>query len=252
MDSRTHVELSRRLVAAAGGPEGAAIAALFPQVDRHPPTLHRLHAHNVHRARPIVRLGLALLSGGRPPEQADPYERERFESEAPRFKDYLREPLGAAPPAEGPEATEAALMAFVSHLYLDTFNQPVQPFAPTSVYCAGQWELWQALGDFRKRLYTTGLIDSLRDRLFAEGVWADLGGLSAPALTEGMLVRLCALSRGDLPASLAETSMEVIGLRRDAPARVRAAVELLTLAEERIRAHHLQCLQTGEAAVAPR
>src|SRR5687768_11890155 len=104
MDSRTHVELSRRLVAAVGGPEGAAIAALFPQVDREPPTLHRLHAHNVQRARPITRLGLALLSGGHPPEGADPYERQRFEVESPRFHGYLRGQLGAAPPPAGPDA----------------------------------------------------------------------------------------------------------------------------------------------------
>jgi len=85
MDSLTHVELSRRLVAAVGGPEGAAIAALFPQIDREPPTLHRLHAHNAQRARPITLLGLALLSGGRPPDGADGYEHQRFEAEADRL-----------------------------------------------------------------------------------------------------------------------------------------------------------------------
>lgn len=251
MDSRTHVELSRRLVAAVGGPEGAAIAALFPQVDREPPTLHRLHAHNVQRARPITELGLALLSGALPPDGSDPYERQRFQTEAPRFHAYLRGPLGAPPMAGGTDATEPALMAFVSHLYLDTFNQPVQPFAPAAVFCAGQWSLWQALGDFRKRLYTTPLIETLRQQLFADAVWTNLRGRSVAALTEGMLLRLCALSRGDLPAVLAEQAMEMMGLTRDAPARVRAAVDLLSFVEERIRAHHLQCLQAGEAAVAP-
>ena len=251
MDSLTHVELSRRLVAAVGGPEGAAIAALFPQIDREPPTLHRLHAHNVQRAEPITRLGLALLSGGRPPDGADGYELQRFEAEAGRFQAYLRGPLGAPPPPEGPEAFEPALLAFVSHLYLDTFNQPVQPFAPAAVYCAGQWRLWELLGDFRKRLYTTPLIESLRRQLFADGIWSSLQGRSVAALTEAMLLRLCALSRGDLPAALAADAMEVMGLLRDAPARVRAAVELLSFIEERIRAHHLQCLQASDPAVAP-
>src|SRR6185436_7259535 len=50
------------------------------------------------------------------------------------------------------------------------------------VYCAGQWSLWQSLGDFRKRLYTTPLIESLRRQLFADGIWSSLEGRSVPAL----------------------------------------------------------------------
>ena len=245
MDSKTHLEVSARLMAAMGAPREAAIAALFPQVDREPPTLHRLHAHNLARARPITSMGLWALFDG-PPQPSDAYELRRFRDETPRFRAYLDGQLDARGALQA-DALEPALLSYVSHLWLDTFNQPVQPFAPWNIYCSGQWTLWQQLGDFRKTLYTTDAIDRLRAAIFAEPVWSALPGHSIAALLEAMLRRLCALSRDDLPPALAVQGMQALGLAREPSARVEAAVKWLEVVEERIRERHLECLGTRGA-----
>lgn len=163
MDSLTHVEFAQDLLRSAGAKDWHAIACLFPQIDREPPTLHRLHAHALRKARWLTRMGMNALAGTS--DQAAsicPYEWERFQLEKPRLLTYADR--------FGLSRTEdidniAGQVAFVSHLYLDTFNQPVQAFTPFTAAGSGQYALWERLGDFRKELYLSSAITELRAEL---------------------------------------------------------------------------------------
>ena len=142
MDSQTHVEFAEKLLAIAKRPAAFGVASLFPQIDRHPHVFHRMYAHTVCKARRLTDTGLSVLSDADWRDEAHPYEVRRFREEQGRFENYMRAQHWRLP-VRGLEGDEAALLAYVSHLYLDTFNQPTQPFAPLSIYCCGQWSLWK-------------------------------------------------------------------------------------------------------------
>jgi hypothetical protein len=228
MDSRTHIEFALKLMEAVGAPPPIAIASLFPQIDRHPPTLHRLYAHNVFKAKSITFIGLRFFSAGDfSLAEKQSFEYARFTAENSRLGQYaegLPRPAGAAPLTAYPEA---ALLAFVSHLYLDTYNQPTQPFAPLNIYCSGQWELWKKLGDFRLRLYTTDAIHHLRRDLFGQSLWAQWENLDAAAVIQAMMARMCGFSEGKLPLSLVEEGLKALGLPKAQPEKVSSSIELL-------------------------
>lgn len=160
MDSLTHVEFAQDLMRAAGARDWHAIACLFPQIDREPPTLHRLHAHALRKARWLTRMGMNVLAGAMDPAASGcRYEWERFHTEKPRLLAYA-ERFGLTPTDEIDDL--AGQLGFVSHLYLDTFNQPVQAFTPFTAAGSGQYALWERLGDFRKELYVGPVIADLR------------------------------------------------------------------------------------------
>lgn len=242
MDSRTHVELAIRLLSLSGGPRDLAVASLFPQIDRRPSTLHRLFAHTAFKAAALTDLGLrTLFQGPVSGEEKAGYAHGRFLEERARLTAHL----GGAPAA--PRALAAGelpqgIMAFVSHLYLDTFNQPTQAFMPVSVQCCGQWALWEKLGDFRLALYTTGRIDRLRDELFADPLWRGVGSFSAAALTLAMLRRMTAASQRKIPPETADAAMDATGMAPPDPAEAGRAFRFLADVEALLCALHVKHL----------
>jgi hypothetical protein len=239
LDSQTHIEFALELMKSVGASPATAIAALFPQIDRHPPTLHRLYAHTVFKARSVTRFGVRFLSGAEmTPSEKSTFEHSRFQAESARFRSYLNRFQGSQVFAVALGEETAALLAYVSHLYLDTYNQPTQPFAPANVHCSGQWKLWEELGDFRLRLYTTSTIDHLRADLFAPALWDHWKGLRPEAILQAMMVRMCAFSEGKLPQGLVELGMKAVGLDRGEPTAVSKAVELLVEFEGELHGLH--------------
>jgi hypothetical protein len=239
MDSQTHIELAVEIAKAAGGPPSTAIASLFPQIDRHPPTLHRLYAHTVFKALPITRFGLKFMTGSPlAGDEIDGFEHQRFQAENPRFQSYLsriESPRGFTLSA-GDELS--SLACYVSHLYLDSFNQPTQPFAPLNIYCSGQWELWKELGDFRLRLYTTNIIDHLRAELFAKPFWSRWENIPLPAFIQAMMERMCSFSEGKIPAELVDQGLRALGLPKSGAQDVSKMVELLREFERELYGLH--------------
>jgi hypothetical protein len=160
MDTLTHIEFAQSLLHSARASDWHAIACLFPQIDREPPTLHRLHAHALRKAPWLTRMGLNALAGATDEAVATcRYEWERFHIEKPRLLTYAER--FALTRTEEIDSL-AGQVAFVSHLYLDTFNQPVQAFTPFTAAGSGQYALWERLGDFRKELYVGPAITDLR------------------------------------------------------------------------------------------
>jgi len=214
VDSQTHIELALKFVNSLGARREMAVAALFPQIDRYPPTLHRLFAHSVFKALPITRFGLRVLSrSSLVDSERATFEYRRFTSESPRFQSYL-ERFSSHAVVYSPEGESAALVAFVSHLYLDTFNQPTQSFAPLSNYCSGQWRLWDKLGDFRLPLYTTSRIERLRGELMHHAIWGGMPAVAWSSWVEAMMVRMVALSDGKIPMEIVELGLAAMGVER--------------------------------------
>ncbi len=240
MDSRTHVELASRLLSSCNASRELTLTSLFPQIDRWPHTLHRMYAHNVFKARSITEIGLHVLSDDAWEDESNAYEVKRFKDEKQRYLSYLN---GMSwHPGLGLDERDAAVMSFVSHIYLDTYNQPAQPFAPLSVYCSGQWSLWEKLGDFRRTLYTTHVITELRADLFADGFWSGVPAMSANSLTQAMLLRMCQHSMGKIGETLIPAAMQALAMKPCSTAELNVAVDFLRGFEDLLNKKHIQHL----------
>jgi len=240
MDSRTHVELANRLLLSCNASQELTLASLFPQIDRWPHTLHRMYAHNVFKAKSITEIGLHVLADETWEDETNAYEVKRFKDERQRYLSYLSE--SSWRPGLGLDEREAALMSYVSHIYLDTYNQPAQPFAPLSVYCSGQWSLWEKLGDFRRTLYTTHVITELRADLFSDRFWNSMPAMSANSLTQAMLVRMCQHSLDKIGEEVIPVAMRALALESCPPAALHTAVEFLREFEDLLNRKHIQHL----------
>lgn len=242
MDSQTHIEFAEQLLAMAGSHRGYAIASLFPQIDRYPHVFHRMYAHTVCKAQRLTQIGLRVLAEPSFLDNAHQFDIRRFREEQARFEDYLCA-RAVTLPGQNTERGDAALLAFVSHLYLDTFNQPTQPFAPLSVYCSGQWALWEKIGDFRLTLYTTPVIDQLRHELFTEKLWTQVDPFEPAVQIEAMLHRLCRFSLGHIHEVIVEPSMSIMGLAQRANHEVARCCDFLASFEDvltKLHIHHLR------------
>jgi hypothetical protein len=242
MDSQTHVELADKLLRITGAPDNLALLSLFPQIDRFPHTLHRVYAHTVFKARALSETGLRVMADDAYADAANAFDVRRFQEEKPRFVSYLSAQKWEVPVLD--RATfESALMSYVSHVYLDTYNQPAQPFAPQSIYCAGQWQLWEKIGDFRLALYTTPAITNLRSELFAHGLWQPLPTFSPVAIIQAMMVRMCRLSLDKIDEkTMIPAAMRGLGLAPLAAAEIAAPLEFLEEFEHILTGLHLKHL----------
>lgn len=226
MDSQTHVEFAAKLLEICNAPSNLALISLFPQIDRYPHTLHRMYAHTVFKARIVTDTGLRVLQDEHWNDVEHAYEVRRFREEKARYLSYLAKQKWTLPDFASVNR-EAALMAYVSHLYLDTFNQPTQPFAPHSIYCAGQWKVWEQIGDFRLTLYTTPVITALRSELFAHELWDRVAAHSAVALIQAMLVRICQQSLDKISVAIITPAMHALQLHPLSAGEIAGAREFL-------------------------
>ena len=249
MDSQTHVEFADKLLAMSRQHPAYAVASLFPQIDRYPHVFHRMYAHTVFKARRLTEIGLRVLTQEAVSDKLHTYDVQRFQEERTRFLAYMQAQSLTLPDVD-PNAHEAALLAYVSHLYLDTFNQPTQPFSPVSIYCSGQWRMWEQIGDFRLTLYTTSVIAQLRNDLMRHPLWTEADACTPSVQIEAMLERLWRQSLDHIGASIVAPSMQAMGLGRNAPLEVARAREFFEAFEALLVDLHLKYLITDDAITA--
>ncbi|HRK08733.1 MAG TPA: hypothetical protein PLZ57_13260 [Pseudobdellovibrionaceae bacterium] len=242
MDSKSHVEFALRILSP--GMEAAALTALFPQIDRRPATLHRNYAHHLAKVKALTRVGWGALSGV--PDLAEgftfpssaevEYVTERFALENHRIRSYLDVGI---PNVINERFIEASEMAYVSHLYLDTFNQPVQAFVPSRSIVSGQFELWDKIGDFRYRLYVQGVVEELRAEWLKSSIWSTK--FTAAEMTNAMIVRLAQLA-GRQDEAFVDAAMRQAGFQRPAQSNSNTALAWLTEMETELSRLHMRYL----------
>lgn len=250
MDSQTHVEFADKLLAMSQNHPAYAVASLFPQIDRYPHTFHRMYAHTVFKARRLADTGLQVLNHDDWQDETQAFDVRRFKEEKARFQTYMQAQSWTLPEVD-PRAREAALLAYVSHLYLDSFNQPTQPFAPVSIYCSGQWRLWERIGDFRLTLYTTPVIGRLRRDLMMHSLWNQADAFASSVQIEAMMQRLWRQSLGRIDESIVAPAMQAMGLRLNPAHEVTRAHDFFEAFENLLVDLHIEHLVTRDDANAP-
>lgn len=244
MDSQTHVELASKLLDITKAPVNLSLLSLFPQIDRFPHTLHRVYAHTVFKSHTLTETGLRVMQDDAWSDPSRAFDVRRFQEEKPRFLSYLQNQGWDIPQLDRTHF-ESALMSYVSHVYLDTYNQPAQPFAPVSIYCSGQWKLWEKIGDFRLALYTTPVITELRAELFANAIWKNLPVFTPAVLIQAMMVRMCRLSLDKIGEQILPEAMQAMMLEMQPAAEVSRATAFLEEFEHILTDLHLKHLAPG-------
>ena len=215
MDSLTHVYFAWRLAEVSGTDKASAYAALFPQIDRNPPYFHRLYAHNFALARDLTKIGQEVMASGKIPTRfKENYAWKRFLQERPRILAY-REKFSVASglplPAPGTDALSGAI-AYLSHIYFDTYNNPVQAFLPEVVHSCAQVGLWKALNPvaFRLSLYESDNIEAFRKRLYFGSLWETR--LEPHALAYALIAQTAATCFVDVPSRLVKKTYRALGI----------------------------------------
>jgi len=212
MDHVTHISMAYRLLEVCDSDKKAAIYSLLPAIDRIPDHYHRLYAHVINNFPCVLVSALQVFANYRVKrfwrfENGGYYEKKIDEQcyvfkRVSEDKDYFMSLVKSGNPLLGENSSlrpsqdiVSAGVALLSHIYFDTFNNPVQAFLPDSVCPSGQWSFWANVGyiNFRERFYTERVIQNFRKRLFEDKIWNTR--LEPFTLLKSMIIRMGDLSR---------------------------------------------------------
>jgi hypothetical protein len=234
MDSMTHIYFAANLLKVARLDQRAVACSLFPQIDRTPAYYHRLYAHSIAKAAPIVAASRDVYWSS----NASPDETSYFQTRLYEDKDRIQRYVVASPYYVDDATVPSDLsmrLSFVSHLYNDQFNNPIQAFVPYSVYPSGAWNLWESIdaAEFRWYLYERAAIDDFRSETFAGSEWNAVN--DGEALIAAMITRLAKASAVSIEQQAVDAAMRSVGVA-DAVGTIehKEAVELLQEHDERV------------------
>jgi len=230
MDWGTHVVLASKILEACGLDKGASTYSNLPAIDSKPPEYHRVYAHILENQGPILDAALdiyqfefvkkrdfealnrfleqklsefksqvanASLKGRKELEQRI-YIYKRIVEEAPSFLELTDQASTLLNDKDVTDLSTDKLSAGVSlitHIFFDTFNNPVQAFLPYSSVASGHWDLWDQIDylSFRTEFYSEGNIENFRKEIANDAVW-DVK-LKPEALLKAILPIILIMSR---------------------------------------------------------
>lgn len=198
MDHLTHIGMAYKLLESCGCDNRAALYSLLPAIDREPAHFHRVYAHIISNFPKILTTAIHVFSDNNVPVDKNSYEYKRISDD----RNYFLKLTKAASPIindnsiSDPSSDKvSAGVALLSHIYFDTFNNPVQAFLPESVCSSGQWEFWKNVGylTFRSKFYREDVIQIFRERLLNDKIWDTK--VDPYTLIKAMVIRMGDLSQ---------------------------------------------------------
>ena len=235
MDWGTHVILASKILGICGLEKGAAIYSNLPAIDSKPPEYHRVYAHILESQPDILDAALVIL-GSKAAQDRDfqelsqiadsrisEYQREleraststeirdcerkiyaysRIVEEAPSFidlADKARSLLNDEEVGSVSQDKMSAGVSLITHIFFDTFNNPVQAFLPYSSIASAQWDLWDEIDylRFREEFYKEKNITMFRREIANDDIWNVK--LKPEALIKAAIIRVGEQGRPSIP-----------------------------------------------------
>ena len=234
MDWGTHVVLAYKILEATGLEKGGAIHSNLPVIDSKPPEFHRVYAHIAENMPPILNAAMDIF-GSKPAREGNTTELEslyhgkisklnsqleqapdstrreleqkiyaytRIVEEAPTFLKLTRQASSLVGDEEVTKLSVDKLssgVSLITHLYFDTFNNPVQFFIPYSALPSAHWDLWEQIDylKYREEFYKEKNINEFRKRIASDGIWNVK--LKPEALLKAMIIRVGEQGRPAIP-----------------------------------------------------
>lgn len=262
MDWGTHVVLAAKLLDSCGLDKGAAIYSNLPVIDNKPAHYHRVYAHILENQPSILDVAIEIFGSKevasrdfdalakrmsakvdhlkKGVEKASGYEeRNGFEKkiyaytriieEAETFvelTDKARDLLADDDVSKISGDKMSAAVSLISHIYFDTFNNPVQVFLPHSSLPSAQWDFWDNIDymRFRSEFYNDDNINVFRQEIARSKVWEVR--LTPAALIKAMIIRVGELSQPSIKYEVIDWAIREFLRYMDVGHYYRADVEL--------------------------
>ncbi len=176
MDNITHIILASKLIDVCSANNRASFYACVPSIDKKPEYFRGIYAHTLENQPNILGSAFEIFNGKRMEVARNSYEYKRIKEERESFinilglsQNFLKtKKIGKIPSNE----IEAAL-SLISHIYFDTFTNPVHFFLPHSPICSGQWNFWESIDyiKLREKLNKKEILFSFREEIIKNNVW---------------------------------------------------------------------------------
>jgi len=207
MDDITHLLVAKGFLRLVEKPEDYAIFSLAPIADAEPRSSHRICCHTFFNFPRLITAAEAVFCGLQKTARSSWYEYSALQKQAASIYLRLKDArIITNIQRELKPDKEAELLAIVSHLYLDLFSNPLQPFAPVNNWCCGRWELWRNIDYLKlhKVLRTPERIAEIHKKLGTFPVWTVFAKSDPKMIILSQLWRIC--------DSLASPEREKVGL----------------------------------------
>jgi hypothetical protein len=197
MDHLTHIVMSYKLLQSCGCDKRAAIYSLLPALDREPAHFHRVYGHIISNFPKILTTAIHVFADDSVSVDKGSYEYKRISKDREYFLSLAKEASAIINDDSILNPSSEKLdggLSLLSHIYFDTYNNPVQAFLPDSVYSSGQWDFWRNIGylTFRTNFYRDNVISAFRKGLFTDKLWNVK--VDPYTLVKAMIIRLGDLS----------------------------------------------------------
>ena len=176
MDNQTHILLATKILEICGCDKGAAIYSALPAIDREPDYFKGVYAHSIKTQPRILDSAIEIFTGKKTRAAKTSYEYKRIKEGENEFRSLLSKSKDILKSNEiikiSDDKTSAAL-SLISHLYFDTFIQPVQFFSPDSSICSGQWDFWNNINflNLKEGFNKKEIIFSFREKMLESDIW---------------------------------------------------------------------------------
>jgi len=179
MDHVTHLVMAYKLLKSCGCHPGSSIYSVLPALDREPPHFHRVYAHIISNFPKMLMTSTRIFCNHWPsdlPVDTKSYEYDRISVDHEYYLSMVREASVLVNDDSILELNQNLVgggLALLSHLYFDTYNNPVQAFLPDSVYPSGQWNFWKNVDYmlFRTKFYTEKASLTFRKAVLSSDLW---------------------------------------------------------------------------------
>ena len=209
LDHVTHLVMVYKLLKSCRCFPGSGIYSVLPALDREPAHFHRVYAHIISNFPRMLINATHIFCDDWPldlPLDENSYEFERISVDSKYYLSLVKkasEIIGDDSILDVRPDIMGGGLSLLSHLYFDTFNNPVQAFLPESVYPSGQWDFWKNVDYmlFRTKFYTESALSIFHKQVLQSEIW-NLD-ISPSKMIKAMIIRL-----GDLSQPV--TSYEVV------------------------------------------
>lgn len=197
MDHLTHIVMSYKLLQSCGCDKRAAIYSLLPVLDREPAHFHRVYGHIISNFPRILTTAIHVFVDNSVSVDKGSYEYKRISEDKEYYLSLVKKASAIIKDDSILNPSSEKLdggLSLLSHIYFDTYNNPVQTFLPDSVYSSGQWDFWRNVGylTFRTKFYRDDVISVFRKELLNDKLWNVK--VNPYTLVKAMIIRLGDLS----------------------------------------------------------
>ena len=171
MDDLTKGILSANLLKSCNCDMAYSVYSFVPNISKE----IELYTHNLHNIPQILDPAIDLFAGKKSSHKNSIYysNLKKSREELIRLLNNVCEFVGYREQKNIGQNKIPAALSYISHIYFDTFTDPIQFFLPNSSVCSGKWEFWDNIDffSFKENLKNKEHNFIFRDKVTKSELW---------------------------------------------------------------------------------